>query len=55
MKNFICIKVDREERPDVDQVYMDAKSADGTNWWLVTTFFLMPDQKPFMEVPTSLK
>ncbi|HRD43586.1 MAG TPA: thioredoxin domain-containing protein, partial [Ferruginibacter sp.] len=26
-KNFICIKIDREERPDLDQVFMDAVQA----------------------------
>jgi uncharacterized protein YyaL (SSP411 family) len=44
---FICIKVDREERPDVDQVYMDAiRSLTGTGGWPLNCFAL-PDGKPF--------
>jgi len=31
-KNFVCIKVDREEHPDVDQVYMAALQAI-FRWW----------------------
>ncbi|MFT6036601.1 MAG: hypothetical protein ACJAT1_002310 [Marivirga sp.] len=46
-ENFICIKVDREERPDVDQVYMDAVQAMGLNGGWPLNVFLMPDQKPF--------
>ncbi|TRX61888.1 thioredoxin domain-containing protein [Fulvivirga sp. M361] len=45
--NFICIKVDREERPDVDQVYMDAVQAMGLNGGWPLNVFLTPDQKPF--------
>src|ERR1041384_4648764 len=30
-QNFVCIKVDREERPDVDQVYMEAVQALGVH------------------------
>jgi len=44
---FICIKVDREERPDIDQVYMDAVQAMGTNGGWPLNVFLTPDQKPF--------
>jgi len=44
---FICIKVDREERPDVDQVYMDALHAMGLQGGWPLNVFLMPDQKPF--------
>ncbi len=45
--NFICIKVDREERPDLDQIYMAAVQAiaSGGGWPL--TVFLTPDAKPF--------
>jgi uncharacterized protein YyaL (SSP411 family) len=33
--NFVCIKVDREERPDVDQVYMTAAQLlTGSGGWL---------------------
>ncbi|MEQ8245536.1 thioredoxin domain-containing protein [Fulvivirga sp.] len=46
-KYFINIKVDREERPDVDQIYMDAVQAMGGNGGWPLNFFLLPDQKPF--------
>jgi uncharacterized protein YyaL (SSP411 family) len=45
--NFICIKVDREERPDVDQVYMNAAYlVTGSGGWPLNAF-AMPDGKPF--------
>ena len=46
-KNFIPIKVDREERPEVDAYYMDAVQAmtGGGGWPL--SVFLTPDLKPF--------
>lgn len=45
--NFICIKVDKEERPDVDSVYMSACQAmTGQGGWPLTVF-LNPDQTPF--------
>jgi uncharacterized protein YyaL (SSP411 family) len=45
--NFICIKVDREERPDVDQVYMDAvQMISGRGGWPLNCFAL-PDGRPF--------
>lgn len=44
---FICIKVDREERPDVDQVYMDAVGAMGQQGGWPLNVFLTPDKKPF--------
>ncbi len=44
---FINIKVDREERPDVDQVYMTfLQMTTGSGGWPMTVF-LTPDQKPF--------
>ena len=46
-KHFICIKVDREERPDVDQVYMDAVQAMGVQGGWPLNVFLTPDAKPF--------
>jgi uncharacterized protein YyaL (SSP411 family) len=46
-ENFITIKVDREERPDVDQIYMDAVQAMGINGGWPLNVFLTPDQKPF--------
>lgn len=46
-RDFVCIKVDREERPDVDQVYMTACQAmTGSGGW-PTSLFLTPDRKPF--------
>ncbi len=46
-ENFINIKVDREERPDVDQIYMDAVQTMGLNGGWPLNVFLTPDQKPF--------
>ncbi len=46
-ENFVCIKVDREERPDVDQIYMDAVQVMGLNGGWPLNVFLTPDQKPF--------
>jgi uncharacterized protein YyaL (SSP411 family) len=46
-ESFICIKVDREERPDIDQVYLDyVESATGSSGWPMTVL-LTPDLKPF--------
>jgi len=45
--NFICIKVDREERPDIDLIYMDSIHAMGLQGGWPLNVFLMPDQKPF--------
>lgn len=45
--HFINIKVDREERPDVDQIYMDAVHAMGLQGGWPLNVFLTPDQKPF--------
>lgn len=46
-KYFISIKVDREERPDVDQIYMDAVHAMGQQGGWPLNVFLTPDQQPF--------
>ncbi|HBI14101.1 MAG TPA: thioredoxin domain-containing protein [Desulfobulbaceae bacterium] len=44
---FVCIKVDREERPDIDQVYMAATLAmTGSGGWPMSVF-LFPDGRPF--------
>ncbi len=44
---FISIKVDKEERPDIDSIYMSVCQAfTGSGGW-PTTIFLTPDQKPF--------
>jgi len=46
-KNFVNIKVDREERPDLDSIYMQAVQAiTGSGGWPLTVF-LTPDGKPF--------
>ena len=46
-RNFIPVKVDREERPDVDAVYMAACTAmTGSGGWPLTVL-LTPEQKPF--------
>jgi hypothetical protein len=45
--HFVCIKVDREERPDVDKIYMTAVQAmTGQGGWPLNCF-LTPDLKPF--------
>ncbi|MCY7418060.1 MAG: thioredoxin domain-containing protein, partial [Chloroflexi bacterium] len=44
---FVSIKVDREERPDVDHLYMDAvQSLTGSGGWPMS-MFLTPDGRPF--------
>jgi uncharacterized protein len=46
-EQFVAIKVDREERPDVDAVYMQATQAmTGHGGWPMTVF-LTPDRRPF--------
>jgi uncharacterized protein YyaL (SSP411 family) len=46
-ERFVSIKVDREERPDVDAVYMEAvQAATGQGGWPMTVF-LTPDAEPF--------
>ena len=46
-ENFISIKLDKEERPDVDSVYMRVCQAyTGSGGW-PTSIFMSPDQKPF--------
>src|SRR4051812_2640819 len=45
-KHFVCIKVDREERPDIDQVYMNAvQLLSGQGGWPLNCFTL-PDGRP---------
>ena len=43
---FVCIKVDREERPDLDQIYMDAVQMIRHGGWPMSVF-LTPQIKPF--------
>ncbi|MEE8450646.1 MAG: thioredoxin domain-containing protein [Thermoguttaceae bacterium] len=53
-EHFVCIKVDREERPDIDQIYMTAlqiyfqltRSPQGGGWPM--TMFLTPEAQPVM-------
>ncbi|MFO7822330.1 MAG: thioredoxin domain-containing protein [Cyclobacterium sp.] len=45
--NFVCIKIDREERPDLDNIYMEAIQVMGLQGGWPLNVFLMPDQKPF--------
>lgn len=44
---FVNVKVDREERPDIDQIYMAALGAMGQQGGWPLTMFLRPDGKPF--------
>ncbi|MEX2539949.1 MAG: thioredoxin domain-containing protein [Actinomycetota bacterium] len=47
-EHFVCVKVDREERPDVDSIYMSATQAlTGQGGWPMTVF-CMPDGTPFL-------
>ena len=46
-KNFINIKVDREERPDIDAIYMHALSMMGEQGGWPLTMFLTPEGEPF--------
>ncbi|MFT4832489.1 MAG: hypothetical protein ACI815_002145 [Psychroserpens sp.] len=46
-EHFICIKIDREERPDIDHIYMDAlQMMTGSGGWPLNVVTL-PDGKPF--------
>jgi hypothetical protein len=46
-EHFVCVKVDREERPDLDQIYMNAvQLMTGRGGWPMSVF-LTPDLKPF--------
>lgn len=49
-EHFVCIKVDREEHPDVDTIYMEAVQAMGVRGGWPLNVFLMPDAKPFYGV-----
>src|SRR5215472_14234692 len=46
-ESFVCVKVDREERPDIDALYMEAvQGMTGHGGWPLNVF-LTPDQMPF--------
>ncbi|MBI3669251.1 MAG: thioredoxin domain-containing protein, partial [Acidobacteria bacterium] len=47
-RDFVSIKVDREERPDIDQIYMSfVQATTGSGGWPMSVF-LTPDLKPFL-------
>ena len=46
-RDFVSIKVDREERPDVDAIYMEAVQALTRHGGWPMTVFLLPDGTPF--------
>ena len=46
-EKFVCIKVDREERPDVDELYMAAVQAMGQSGGWPLSEWMTPDQRPF--------
>ena len=46
-ESFVCIKVDREERPDIDQIYMGALQAMGRQGGWPLSAWLTPDGAPF--------
>ena len=46
-KHFICVKLDREERPDIDKIYMTfVQATTGGGGWPMSVF-MTPEQKPF--------
>src|SRR5262249_34973083 len=45
---FVCIKVDREERPDIDHIYMTALNVMGNNGGWPLSMFLTADGKPII-------
>jgi len=46
-EHYVCVKVDREERPDVDEIYMAALHLLGRRGGWPLSMFLTPDAKPF--------
>ncbi|NTV48589.1 MAG: thioredoxin domain-containing protein [Geobacteraceae bacterium] len=49
-RHFVCIKVDREERPDIDDFYMAvAQTLTGSGGWPMN-IFMTPDKHPFMSI-----
>jgi uncharacterized protein YyaL (SSP411 family) len=47
-QDFVCIKVDREERPDIDHIYMTALMVRSKSGGWPMTMFLLPDGKPIV-------
>ncbi|HIJ87385.1 MAG TPA: thioredoxin domain-containing protein [Desulfuromonadales bacterium] len=49
-RHFVCIKVDREERPDIDDFYMAvAQALTGSGGWPLN-IFMTPEKRPFMAI-----
>ncbi|HYK75585.1 MAG TPA: thioredoxin domain-containing protein [Daejeonella sp.] len=46
-RHFVCIKIDREERPDIDQIYMNAVQLMTERGGWPLNCFCLPDQRPF--------
>ncbi|MHB1539537.1 MAG: thioredoxin domain-containing protein, partial [Solirubrobacteraceae bacterium] len=46
-ERFVCVKVDREERPDLDAIYIDAVQAMGGQGGWPLNVFITPEQVPF--------
>ena len=46
-QHFVCIKIDREERPDIDQIYLEAVQVMQQQGGWPLNVFLTPEQKPF--------
>jgi uncharacterized protein len=49
-EHLVCIKIDREERPDIDALYMDAIQMMGIRGGWPLNVFLLPDARPFYGV-----
>jgi hypothetical protein len=49
-EHLVCIKIDREERPDIDAIYMDAVHLMGIRGGWPLNVFLLPNAKPFYGV-----
>src|SRR6266478_7688503 len=47
-ESFICIKVDREERPDIDHIYMTALQTQRSGGGWPLSMFLLPDARPIV-------
>ncbi|MEJ1239226.1 thioredoxin domain-containing protein [Chryseolinea sp. T2] len=46
-ENFVCVKIDREERPDIDQIFIDAAQLISGNAGWPLNAFALPDGRPF--------
>ena len=51
-RHFICVKIDREERPDIDHLYMDAPSINDRLWRMALNIVALPDGRRFGALPT---